>query len=148
MMKPGAVIEAAIWLGGTETEAQLDKYSADVLESMSVAAKANGCALSLLRWRTKKPGDDRVPVQPDHITGPDVRLLVCEATLVPIISSNFLADLDPKDLILLRDLTRRAYARARPAEPPLADKQCDTVINDLGPDAAVAALERGEATIQ
>ena len=147
-MSPGDTLETAIWVDGNETPAQWQQFKADVLEQMTAEVAASGYAISPLRWRTKKPGDERVPARPPHVDGPDVRLLVGEATVMPALSSNFLADLEPKDLTLLRGITRRAYARQYPAQPPLSDRQADTLINDLGPDAAVAALERGLATIQ
>ena len=85
---------------------------------------------------------------PPHIQGPTIRLLIAEADLVIPNSGNFLAELGPKDLRLLRNITRRAYALQYPGESRLTNRQCDTLINDFGPDAAVVALERGQATIQ
>ena len=143
---PGDIIETFMWLGGNETPGQLERFKADVLEQMSVTAGASGYALGPLRWRTVKPGDECVS-QPHHVDGPDVRLLVGEATVMQP-PSFFTAQLGPEDLEDLRGLTRHAHALKYPAELPLSDAQCDTYINDLGPDAAVAALSRGQATIQ
>ena len=146
-MRPGDTLETAVWVGGKETPAQFEQFKGDVMEQMTAAASASGYSLSPLRWFTKRPGDERVPEKPDHVSGPDVRLLVGEATVMPPLSF-FAAELGPNDLADLRALTRRRYVQAYPAEAPLTDAQCGPLINDLGPDAAVAALEKGQATIQ
>lgn len=156
-MKAGDTIENAIWLNGTETPELLARYKGDVADAMIEVAQSQGAALTPLRWTEKRPGDERVPAVPDHIQGPDVRLLVAEADVVSMRAQdtgNFLAELEPRDLARLRRVTREAYARWCRENPgkgqrePLTDRQCDTLINDLGPEAALASLERGYATIQ
>ena len=157
-MKPGETLEAAIWVDGRETEGQLAQHKANVLEIMSAEVQAAGYALSPLRWLVKRPGEHRVPDVPEGLEGPDIHLLVAEADVMTMAANNFLADLEPRDLQRLRYLTRHAYQRtwqqwvaeglAKGPAPILTDRQCDTIISDHGPDAAVAALEIGEATIQ
>lgn len=157
-MRPGDVLETAVWLDGRETQQQRDQFQADAAEQMRAEAQVFDCVIGPLRWIMKKPGDERVPEKPQHIDGPDVCLLVAEADVFKAPSGNFLAELEPKDLLKLRKLTRKGYERAwqqwvrdglvKGRCPRLTDRQADTLINDLGPDAAVAALERGSATIQ
>jgi len=149
-MKPGDTIEAAIWLDGRETVQQVERHRDEVMLAMLEQAQAVGVSLTPLRWVEKRPGDDRVPPVPEHIQGADVRLLVAEAdvTAMTAAPSNFLAELEPSDLRRLRAVTRSAYHRRYPGQPQLTDRQCDTLINDLGPEAAIAALHAGRATLQ
>lgn len=151
-MKPGQTVETAMWLDGNETPAQAAQFRQDVLTAMLEVARQQGMALSPLRWTEKHPGDDKVPEVPDHIQGPDVRLLVAEADVMACLEKvgvgNFLAELEPRDLMRLRRVTRKAYAKQFPMYHPLTDRQADTLINDLGPDAALASLETGRMLIQ
>ena len=62
-------------------------------------------------------------------------------------TSWFTDDLGSDDLARLRRVTREAYARLFPVRSRLTDRQCDTIINDLGPEAAADALRRGMADI-
>lgn len=150
-MKPGETMESAIWINGTEGAELLTRYRTDVMNAMLELAASQNLALTPLRWTEKRPGDDRVPPVPDHIQGPDVRLLVAEADVMAqtlVSAGNFLGELEPRDLARLRRVTREAYLRQYPGRAPLTNRQCDTLINDLGPDAALASLERGEMLIQ
>ena len=151
-MKPGETVETAIWIDGTETPEQMERFRGDAARAMLSMATAQGVALTPLRWTSKRPGDDRVPDVPDHIQGPDVRLLVAEADAVEGLAvkdiSRFLADLAPRDLARLRRVTRDAYGRQFPGRQSLSNRQTDTLINDLGPTAALASLESGRMFIQ
>ncbi len=152
-MKPGDTVEPqAMWLDGTETPELLERYRQDVLNAMLALAQSQGLALTPIRWSQKLPGEDRVPEVPDHIQGPSVYLLVAEAEVMACLETydpgNFLAELEPRDLLRLRGVTRKAYAKQFPGREPLSDRQCNTLINDLGPDAALASLETGRMLIQ
>ena len=153
-MKPGETVEIAIWSDGTDTPEQLARWKADVLKDMLEAARADNVALTPLRWIEKSPGDDRVPEVPDHIQGPSVKLLVAEADVqVMFAGPNFLAELEPYDLARIRRITREAYQRwwntkFKHRSVPLTNPQCDTLINDLGPEAAEASLRSGKMLIQ
>ena len=152
-MKTGDIVETAVWLTGTETPEMRRQYEAEVKNAIARAQSENGAILGPVVWTEKKPGEERVPTPPAHVNGPDVRLLVGEAKIVaraPVLSttgSRFVADLDGADLAQLRAATRRAYANDFPGYPPLTDRQCDTLINDLGPEAALNTL-RGARTLQ
>ena len=152
-MKPGETVESAIWVDGTETPALLDRYRTDVSGALLEIAGSHNVALTPLRWSEKLPGDDGVPEVPDHIQGPAVKLLVAECDVKALPTSNFIADLEPRDLALLRRLTREGYGlwwaktfKGRPV--PLTNPQCDTLINDIGVEAAMDSLKRGEVLIQ
>jgi hypothetical protein len=146
-MKPGEQIELAIWLTGTETPEHIKRFKEiDAPAIAKATEQQNGVAIGPLRFTIKKPGDDRVPKVPDHIKGPDVRLLVCEAetydappSVISVGGLGFIHDLTPEDLARLRKLTRRAHAKVSPGDR-LSDKHCDTIIESLGPDVAVRTL--------
>ena len=152
-MNPGETVESAIWVDGTEPDQLLDRYRTDVMNALLEIASAQNVALTPLRWTEKAPGDDRVPEVPDHIQGPSVRLLVAEADVKALPSTgNFLAELEVRDLALLRRLTREGYQRwwAKTFSDrcrPLTNPQCDTLINDIGVEAAMDSLKRGEMTL-
>lgn len=149
-MKPGEVIETAIWLNGTETPELLSRYKQDCHECIRVMADEHKVLFAPLQFIEKKPGEDRVPPVPDHIQGPNVRLLVAEAKVVcnapQIAARSFLYDLDPKDLERLRQITRRVHAKDQPREAPLTDAQCDAIIEEIGPQAAYDAVRKAVDT--
>lgn len=153
--KPGEMMETAIWLSGRETRQHLEQFAQDVHEALNAAAGAAGVVIADPHAVVKYPGDERVPPVPDHISGPDVRLLVIEALVIGFAKgdqANFIAnELEPDDLDRLRRATRRAYERmmkshGHKAPPRLTDRQCDTIINDLGPEVALESLSKGETS--
>lgn len=143
--KTGDVLECAIWLCGTETDQEIQRWKdIDCAKALSVQTDDEAFIIGPITFETKYPGDDRVPPVPDHIHGPDVRLLIGEAEIVgrkaaPVLGS-FLKDVDPKDLERLRSITRKAYAGANKGQPRLNDAECDLIIEKVGPRAAMAAL--------
>lgn len=139
----GDTFEASIWIDGRETVAQRARFEDELTAYLAHVAEREHVIIGPLMMHEKKPGDDRVPTVPDHIQGPDVRLLVGEAKVTGIVpTSYFTEDLEPDDLRRLRKITRRAYERHMPGQPRLSDRQCDTIINDLGPESAYDALRR------
>lgn len=144
-MKAGDHLELAIWLTGTEPEHQIEHWKTVVCVGLFTdAAKLYGLAIAPPEFTIKPVGADRVPPVPSHVSGPDVRLLYAEAKLVPgrpviLRETGFAADLDKDDLAKLRKITRRAHARRHPGDR-LNDRQCDQVIEALGPDVAVKTL--------
>lgn len=148
-MKPGDILELAIWLAGTETEADLANWKSGCDGIARKCEKEHGVIIAPMEFVVKDVMDDRVPPVPDHISGPDVRLLVGEAivkawALTPREDPGFVADIEKDDLERLRAMTRKAHRKAKPRDPALTDRQCDQIINSLGPDAAVKTL-RGTA---
>jgi hypothetical protein len=139
-VKVGETLQTAIWLTGTETPELRERYEKDVTESLLSVSSGSGFVVGPIYCTELKPGEDRVPPVPDHIQGPDVRLLVVEAVLVAelleIDNRGFIGELTDEDLAALRRITR---ARSK---YPLSDTDCDDIINELGPDSAVAALKQ------
>lgn len=149
-MKPGELIELAIWLSGTETHDQIERWkNIDCHKIARETERQNNVVIGPLEFTVKKPGEDRVPPVPSHISGPDVRLLVCEAKTFAVKSDftsvrglGFVHDLTPDDLDRLRKLTRRAHAKANPGDR-LNNQRCDLIIESLGPEIAVRTLRDG-----
>lgn len=147
-MTPGESLETALWADGTETKAQLERFERDLRVNLAEIAAGNGVIIGPLILHVKRPGDDRVPPVPDHIQGPDVRLIVATAKIVALVDTGrFTDDLEPDDLARLRKITRDGYAKVFPRRHPLTDRQCDTLINDLGPEAAADALRRNAVNV-
>ena len=154
-MKPGDTVECAIWVDGRETPAQRRQFEKDVQIAMVEGQARHGTILGPVIWTEKKPGDDRVPPVPNHIAGPNVRLLVAEARVVALLraprfaglalrslgEAGFVHELEPDDHALLRRIARRQYELQYPGHDRLTDRQCDTLINDLGPEAALETLQ-------
>jgi hypothetical protein len=150
-MNLGDTIEAAIWMDGTETPEHRRAFEQDASAAMANAQNEAGVMIGPIQFVEKRLGEDRVPSVPDHIQGPDVRLLVASAVVVGYLPAlppgRFTDDLDPDDLARLRTITRDAYSGQFPRRWPLTNRQCDTLINDLGLDAALDTLRGGEVDI-
>ncbi len=146
-MKPGDVLEAAIWLDGRETAEHRRLYEADLQEQLARAGNLYGMVIGPLMWTEMRLGEDRVPKVPDQIAGPDVRLLVAEARVVcrmpdyTVAGGSFVDELEPADLARLRAITRRAHAWRKPGERRLTDAECDAVIERIGPETALRTLK-------
>ena len=142
-LRPGEVLETAIWLTGEEPEGLKARFERDLRTSLAAMAAAEGVIIGPLIMTEKKPGDDRMPKVPDYIQGPDVRLLIGEAAVIDDVFASdgaFVADLEPKDLERLRSILRRVHQAFNPGTPELTTEKCDEYINQNGPDAALAAL--------
>lgn len=142
-MRPGEVIEAAIWLSGKETKAMRDRYEHEVRENIREACFNAGVLYGAVTFTEKRIGEDRVPTPPDHVQGPDVRLLVAETPITgfALQPPGFTSELDRSDLLKLREVVRNKHALLRGGS--LTDMECDDLINDIGPEAAVDKLRRG-----
>ena len=149
-MQPGDLAEVSFWLNGTETPDMIERFKTDCRDRLLLEAKHHKVEVGPIAWSFLAVGAERVPKVPDHIKGPDVRLLYGEAkvayrpeyTFKP--ASAFTADLAKDDLAKLRKLTRRAHARKHPGDR-LTDRHCDQIIEALGPDVAVKTLRDGQA---
>lgn len=139
-MKIGDVIEAAIWITGDENQSTRKRYEQDVCQAISDMSADARFEHGPVIFTEKRPGDDRVPPVPDHIHGSRVRLLVAESTVTGIAvqtpKGSFVANLEKKDLLRLRLITRMA------AKSELTDDECDKIIEEIGPEAAVDTLRK------
>jgi len=144
-LKIGDTLESAIWLSGKETAEMLAHCTYEVKEQLETRAEADGIILGPCTAVIKQPGDDRVPVVPDGVSGPDVRLLVYEADVIgikPVLKVNsFLNDLDAVDLMRLRAITYKAHRLKCPHEPPLTQIECDDIIEERGLVVAVRDVQ-------
>lgn len=145
-MRVGDVVETAVWLTGEEPKDLRDDYKADVREAISSLCQEKGFVHGPVEFVKKRPGDDRVPPVPNEVQGIDVHLLVAEAKIIGRLdyrSGGFIAELEPRDLERLRQITRRAHRAYLPdGETPreLTDQEVDDIIDELGPEAARDAI--------
>ena len=142
-MKPGDILETAIWVRGDEPEGMKARFERDMQAMLADMAMAEGIIIGALVMTEMRPGEPRVPEVPDYIQGPDVRLLVGEASVIGDVfesAGTFVADLEPTDLERLRTILRRVHQAYNPGKPELTTEKCDEYINQHGPDAALAAL--------
>lgn len=139
-MKIGDSIESAIWITGDESQSIRKQYEQDVQQAIDDLCAEEGFEHGPVSFTEKRPGDDRVPPVPDHIQGSRVRLLVAESiitgTAIPTSHGSFVANLENKDLLRLRLITRRT------SKIPLTDEECDKIIEEIGPEAAVETLRK------
>lgn len=142
-MKVDDLIESSIWITGDESPATRSRYEHDVRNAIDDMCADEGFEYGKVRFIEKLPGSDRVPKVPDHVQGSRVRLLVAEALIIGkrIINSkgSFIANLDKKDLMRLRQLTRNQWAKHNPGHR-LNDSECDNYIEAYGPEAAIETL--------
>jgi len=143
-MRIGDTIEASIWIDGRETREDRMRFEAEVRENMKDACADALVIHGPVTFYELKPGDDRVPEVPDHVQGPDVRLLVAEAHVMCampnlMVSRRFVGELDRADHQRLREITRRKYARVYPGST-LTDMEADDYIEEIGPRAAMEAV--------
>ncbi len=143
-IRVGQTFEAAIWIDGRETPEQRAQFETDLKEAMRQISHKHRLALKATVFVEKKPGEDRVPPVPDHIQGPNVRLLVAEAEVMAVlpdlVRNSFLGDLDPIDLQRLRIITRRVGKLY--GNKTMTDQECDRIIEAGGPEAAMNAVRR------
>jgi len=134
-MKLGDVIESSVWLTGDEPEEMRKRYENDVSEAIDYFCFEKSFIAGPVSFDEKHPMDDVIEV-PDHIKGSRVRLLVASATVVEkaveTSRGSFVANLEMKDLKKLRTIIRR--------HRDLTDIDCDRIIEEIGPDAALDTL--------
>ncbi|MDO8683699.1 MAG: hypothetical protein Q7N50_09490 [Armatimonadota bacterium] len=142
-MKVGDLIESAIWITGDENPEIRKRYENDVCDAIHQTCFDDGFDHGPVVFTEKRPEQDRVPEVPDHVQGSRVRLLVAEAQIIGarVINSegSFIANLDKKDLVRLRIITRTAWLKYHPNHV-LNDGECDKYIELIGPEAAVETL--------
>ena len=140
MLRIGEIIQTSIWLDGNETKEMRKQFEEEAQWILEYQCNLEGLSAGPIRCYEKHPEDSDVPPVPKHINGERIRLLQIEADIIqmkPITSKgSFIADLDIKDLKLLRKITRRSV------KVHLSDEDCDSIIEELGPEAAMDAVRR------
>ena len=144
-MKLGDCIESAIWITGDESQSTRARYEQDVRQAVADLCEEEGFENGPVTFTEKRPGDERVPPVPDHVQGSRVRLLVGEAQIlgkcVATSEGSFVANLEKKDLVRLRAITRNEYLKRHP-DYVMTDSECDQCIEQYGPEAAVETLRK------
>lgn len=142
-MKIGDMIESAIWMTGKESDELKEHHRQQVMIAIERLCDEKGLLRGPVMLIEKRPEEDRVPSVPDSISGPRVRLLVAEAAIVGMApqtsKGSFIANLEKRDLERLRMITREARAKHGQI---LTDAECDSVIEEIGPEAALDTLRR------
>ena len=142
-MKVGDLIESAIWITRDESPETRARYEQDVIRAIDDTCSEEGFERGAVSFIEKLPGSDRVPEVPEHIQGSRVRLLVAEAQIISkrVINSkgSFISNLDKKDLLRLRQITRNQWLKQHPGQT-LNDSECDQYIELYGPEAAIETL--------
>jgi len=142
-LKIGDTIESAVWITGDEASDVRQRFERDVGAAIDKMCTDQRMIHGPVTWLEKHPMEDRVPAAPDHVQGSCVRLLVGAAQVVAQMPdetpASFVANLEIKDLLRLRQITRRVHARRYPGGA-LSDESCDAAIEELGPEAALDTL--------
>ena len=141
-MRIGDFIESSVWLTGEESPELRRQYEKDVAEAIEYFCCEHCFQHGPVTFTEKKPGDDRVPPVPDHVAGPAVRLLLAESEITSKVQTSvgsFTAQLDKVDLQRLREITRRVR---RSYGAPLSNRECDAIIEEIGPEAALTTLRK------
>lgn len=148
-MTPGDFLSTEVWLTGLEKPGDITAWKRSAEDDFYAAGRSAKMDIGQVVWQELQPDDEACPPVPrgKKYEGPNQRLLLGAAQVLRRTrpASWFTLDLEPDDLRRLRDITRKAYQKALPLYPTLTDSQCDTIINDLGPEAAEVALYRGGA---
>lgn len=142
-MKVGDMIESAIWTTGEESDQIKEQHRQYVNIAIDRLCDEKGFLHGPVMLVEKRPEEDRVPPVPDSISGPKVRLLVAEAAIVGMApqtsEGSFIGNLEKKDLERLRMIVRQARIKHGQI---LSDAECDSVIEEIGPEAALDTLRR------
>ena len=146
-MKIGDTIHNAIWLTGDEQQEMRDHYEGKVKETITYLCAEQGFTHGEYTISVHRPDKDlskylKKPGVPDHIQGSEVRLMVIEADVVEerpkVQIGSFVHNLERKDLMTLRKITRDAYVKHHRTFP--SQEEVDNIIEELGPDAALETL--------
>lgn len=143
-MNLGEVIESSIWLTGKETRRDRLRYETDVRNAIADLCRQESNVYGPVEFRELNPGhEDLKHDVPGHIQGPDVRLLVAQATVTGFViaPAGFVGELDRADHQRLRKITRNVYAITHNGAR-LTDMECDDYIEIAGPEAALDTLRR------
>ncbi len=139
-MRVGDVIETGMWVTGDDDPKLLERYDSDVKEAFDYFIGSQGFTYGEVKKYEKHPMDDRVGEVPDHIQGSRVRLLVYETEVTGRRIENtgsFIGNLELSDLKRLRGIIRKCAKRQ------VSNKECDMIIEEVGPEAAVEAMRNG-----
>lgn len=142
-LKIGDILPAALWYNPWQPQ-DYDRAKEGITETLGLVAENDGVTISPVTFEVLEWNDDRLP-EPPKWAHNGVKCLLGEAVITGYVSdikvTSFLADLDKKDLERLRDIQRRVHRKYYPGEV-LTDAQCDSLIEQIGPEAAFDAVKR------
>lgn len=148
-MRIGDEYETGVWYDANEWINPIAQCGKDLEDAIRHLCSNYRVRCGDIEFEVMKPGDSRVPEVPRWLeskTGVVPRLLVARTTIVGSVvnySTGILADLDKKDLIKLRAITKRAHKVHFPKTPELSDEECDSIIDQLGMEVALESLRKG-----
>lgn len=140
--KLGEAVQGAMWFTGEETPERKRELVEQIKTEISTTVEGAGFAHGEFRGTIMMPGEADCPEVPDHIQGVEVVLMILEVDIVcrlpNLTKRSFVGDLDRKDLMRIRAITRGAHLSANPGSVPLTDAECDDIIERIGPESAMA----------
>jgi len=149
-MNIGSEIEAAIWYDAGNCIDPVNDFGDSIKEGISQMCLKHSVVCGGTEYEVLKPGDDRVPRVPkwlEKIDGSIPRLLVARTRIIATASVQnsigIIGDLDHKDVMRLRALTRMKYQQLNPGSGKLTDQQCDEIIDTLGLEVVLEQLGSG-----
>ncbi len=99
--------------------------------------------LVVLPFTVEVWGLDHERCPPPPPDGRAKAMLVCWSVIkAKPISSPFTSDLDPMDLVRLREITRQVAMTIDPGSDPLTDIECDSIIDETAPRSAEKTLRQ------
>ena len=140
-LTPDDTSTLACWISDDTDPRVVEHWKTVTAPSLfKASADDAGVILSEPRFYTLEPGEGRAGTPPDGAQGTNMRLLVAECAVRGFKprteESNFLLDLDPKDLAYLRKVTKRAASPHK-----ISNEQADAIIMRYGPVTAQKLLK-------
>lgn len=138
IFRKGDVVESAMWYRNPK-----EKKACRLAIMRHISQASEAMILAPIEWSELSPEHERCPEPPpDAERG--IMLLVGEAEVKEIKDvpnkNRFVDQLGPKDLLLIRNITRSIYMGYNQGEDTLSDDECDLLIETMGPDAAVKTM--------
>ncbi len=131
-------LEVAIWYDANEYADPINSCSESIKDMIDTLCIATSDVHGDIDYNILKPGDDRVPSVPrwlENINSAVPRLLVATTKTTNDVhqeTTSIIGDLDKKDVVRLRYITRRAHHMQYPRGDTLTDYECDQIIDKLG----------------
>ena len=146
MTESGNEVEFAIWYDAGEHLDPINSCSESIKDALDAVCATKNVGHGEISYEILKPGDDRVPLVPrwlEIITGAIPRLLLATTKTTSSLHhgpTGIIGDLDKKDIVRLRVITRRAHRMAHPKTTPLTNQECDRIIDQVGIEVVMDQL--------
>jgi len=139
-------LEIAIWYDANEHSDIINLCSKSIIDVLDTVCTKNNTHHGKVNFAILKPGDDRVPQVPrwlEIIDGVCPELLVATTKVIDNVQEvpmGITGDLDKKDVVRLRVITRREFQMQYPYAISLTDYECDQIIDKLGLEVVMDQL--------